>query len=523
MKVRILSLFTICALLFCCVGCKNQGGTGVDEKNPEDINKNKYISIAYNSTDTFNPFTTKTDVNEKMLTLVFDSLIKLDENYVAVNCLAESVEVEGKKCTVTLKNAQFSDGSVVTASDVVYSFNAAKKTSVKYAAQLKSIVLANEVSVNTIEFICEKNDQYMQNLLTFPIIKSNTDDLKNEDNVEIPPIGCGRYIPNADRTELIANNNWHMGIPAVPVIRLISTYDDESLSHVIEIGAVDMYYTDLSDCNILRMSGTRINVTLNNLVFVGMNLGNPILKNVNFRQAISAAINRSKICEEAYYTNALPASGVFNPKWQAVERMQTIQAVSNVDIAVENLGKIGYNIKNGDGYFINSKGEPIAVRLLVNSENQFRVNAAKMIAMQLKASGIKVIIESVSYEQYVTRLNNKQFDLYLAEVKILDNMDVSSILCKGGSVAYGIVEQPVFEGENLENATQNTPSLQNVINGFYKGENTVSDIAAMAISEMPIVPICYRSGILFCSGKAGGYTIAQENDIFYEIDKLIIN
>ena len=523
MKVRILSLLIICALLFGCVGCKNQGGTGPNGENPEDVNKNKYISIAYNSTDTFNPFATKTQVNEKMLALIFDSLIKLDENYIAVNCLAESVEVEGNKCTVTLKNAQFSDGSAVTAADVVYSFNTAKKTSAKYAAQLKSIVSSNEFSVNTVEFICEKNDQYMQNLLTFPIIKANTDNLKNEDNVEIPPIGCGRYIPNADKTELIANNNWHMGIPTVPVIRLISTYDDESLSHVIEIGAVDMYYTDLSDCNILRMSGTRINVTLNNLVFVGINLANPMLNNVNFRQAISAAINRSKICEEAYYTNALPASGVFNPEWEAVERMQTIQPVSNVDIAVENLGKIGYNIKNRDGYFINSKGDPISVRLLVNSENQFRVNAANMIAAQLKTTGIRVIIESVPYEKYVTRLNNKQFDLYLAEVKILDNMDVSSILCRGGSVAYGIVEQPVPEGENLQNAPQNTSSLQNVINGLYKGENTVSDIAAMAISEMPIVPVCYRSGILFCSGKAGGCTEAQENDIFYAVDKLVIN
>ncbi len=523
MKKRILSLLVICALLFGCVGCKNQGGLGTNGENPENNNNNKYISIAYNSTDTFNPFAVKTDVNAKMLALIFDPLVKLDENYNPVNCLAESVTVENNKCTVTIKNARFSDGSAVTAADVVYSFNAAKNTSAGYAAMLGSIVSANEVLPNTVEFICSKKDLYMVNLLTFPIIKAGTDNLKDQDNVEIAPIGSGRYIPNAEKTELIANENWHMGSLSVPKIRLISTYDNESLSHVIEIGAVDMYYTDLSDCNILRMSGSRINVTLNNFVYVGINLGNPMFQNANFRQAISAAVNRSKICEQAYYTNALPATGVFNPKWQLVQSMQTIQTVSNTEIAIENLKKIGYNIKNGDGYFINSKGDPISVRLLVNNENQFRVNAANMISAQLKTAGIKVIIESVPYEQYVARLNNKQFDLYLAEVKILDNMDVSSILCKGGSMAYGIVDLPVAEGETSDTAPQNTSSLENVINGFYSGNNTVSDIAAMAISEMPIVPICYRSGILFRSEKVSGNSVAQENDIFYAIDKLVVN
>ncbi len=523
MASRIMAMLVICALLFGCVGCKNQGGIGNNGDNPSGDGNEKYISIAYNSTDTFNPFAVKTDVNAEMLTLVFDPLIKLDENYNPVNYLAESVTVEGNKCTVVIKSVKFSDGSTVTAADVIYSFNAAKSVSAKYGAALKSIVSVNELAANTLEFICEKNDLYIANLLTFPIIKSGTDNLKDEDNVEITPIGCGRYVPNAERTELIANNSWYMGTPTVPVIRLISSYDDESLSHVIEIGAVDMYYTDLSDCNILRMSGSRINVTLNNLVFVGMNLGNPLLQSADFRQAISAALNRSKICEDAYYTNALPASGVFNPKWQAVQSMQTIQSVSNAEISIEILNKIGYNIKNGDGYFINSKGDPISVRLLVNNDNQFRVNAANMIISQLKAVGIRVVLESVSYEQYLQRLNDKQFDLYLAEVKILDNMDVSSILCKGGSVAYGILDKPTSEGDTAESAPQTASSLEKVINGFYRGENTVSDIAAMAISEMPIVPVCYRSGILFCSEKAKGCTLAQENDIFYTVDKLVIN
>ncbi len=511
---RILSLITALALVFCLCGC-SKGGTLNSGENGGTAVSGKTVSLAYNATDSFNPYAAKSQVNRLISTLIYDSLIKIDENYEPVYVLAESISVSGNVCTVKIKSALFTDSSVVTADDVVYSFNAAKNAGGRYAAMLAGITAVEKTDSSTVKFICKKNDPYIANLLTFPIIKVGTDNLKNEDNISLPPTGSGRYILDSARECLKANPTYYGGEPQVKTIRLIDAQGSEALSHVIDIGAIDMYYTDLSDCNILRMSGERTNVRLNNLVFVGVNLNNPQLDNSYLRQALSAAINRAKICEDAYFTSAVPATGVFNPAWQAISSMQTILSSPNLNITIENLNKIGYNSKSTMGYFVNSSGKELSFSLLVNEENQFRGSAADMIAVSLKAAGINVTVERVPFSEYQSRLSSGRFDLYLGETNILDNMDISALLCNGGSMAYGLKKvTSTATGENGEAVIQAPDHLEAAINAFYTGNGTIKDIAAIAISEMPIIPICYRMGILFCSDNIGGVTTAYESDIY---------
>ena len=521
-RIFALILALCCVTAFC--GCSGKEGGQTDEEDDAGTAAGEsYISIAYSNTDSFNPYTAKNSLNRDLATLLFDPLFKVDEKFNPLNVLADGGEVSGKDCRVTIKSAAFSDGAPVTAQDVVYSFNAAKRNSSKYAAQLATVTSAKAENDKTVVFSCNKTDSYILNLLTFPIIKAGSDELKNEDHVSLPPIGCGRYILNAEQTALLKNEHWYGGEIKVNEIRLVNAPDEESLSHSVEIGAVDMYYTDLSDCNILRMSGNRFNVTLNNLVYVGVNLKSNLLKNTYMRQAISAALNRERICETAYFTNAVPATGVFNPTWEPVKTIQSIQTTSNSEISIENLKKIGYNDKSSAGYFVNANGSEISVRLLVNKENSFRNNAAQLIVSQLASVGIKVILESVPYKDYLKRLEEGRFDLYLAEVNILDNMDVSELLCEGGSVAYGIKYDKDTQATDTDKTVTPVATLRQVIEGFYSGTNDVSDIAAMAISEMPIIPVCYRTGIMFCSNKVGTDVDCYSSDIFYSVDKLTIN
>lgn len=516
--LSLLMCFVLC-LALCCCGEKENNPT---DNGDADINQSVYvgdgISLAYNAADSFNPYKTKTELNGLLCTLLYDSLVLLDNEYNAVNVLAESITTDAEICTVKLKSVKFSDGTLLTAADVIYSFNLAKSSS-SYSARLSSIIEAVAENDRTITFKCSRKDAYVVNLLTFPIIKRESDLLKNEDNVELPPIGCGRYYLNDELNGLTANTSHYSGEASIKSVKLINTPDQEALSHAIEIGAVDMYYTDLSDCNILRMSGTRVNTQLNNLVYIGINLDNPILKNDYMRQGLSAALNRQKICEDAYYTNAVAATGVYNPAWKAVKGIQSIQITSKSDISIANFKKMGYNRIDNVGYFANANNDIITFRLLVNSENSFRNNAARLISEQLAAVGIKVIIDSVPYSQYVARLNAKQFDLYLAEININENMDLSPLLCSGGSAAYGI---PATKTDTSAEENQGI-ALEQVVNGSYNGVNNISDIAALAVSQMPIIPVCYRTGILFCSNEIENPSVSLIGDIYGVLSRLVLN
>ena len=89
-------------------------------------------------------------------------------------------------------------------------------------------------------FELSKHDPYFASLLTFPIIKKGSDELKNEDNVEIEPICSGRYI-FSHKDDCLIKNPYHFGEVITDKISLVNAPDSESVEHYVEIGATDFY------------------------------------------------------------------------------------------------------------------------------------------------------------------------------------------------------------------------------------------------------------------------------------------
>ena len=157
-----------------------------------------------------------------------------------------------------------------------------------------------------------------------------------------------------------------------------------------------------------------------------------------------------------------------------------------------------------------------------------RVSAAELIASQLKESGIHITVIKLSYKEYIKRLKKGEFDLYLAEINVTENMDLSQLVLPGGSAAYGINDvtekekETEEETEESEEASQSQPqellSCANVINGFYNGENSIGDVAVTLQSDMPFIPVCYRTGVLFCNENIENANTASQSDIYFSIE-----
>lgn len=498
-------------------------------ESTEEIKSGRnYLTLLYSAADSFNPYTLKTDVNRQISKLLYEPLVKVSNEYEPVNALASTVSVGGKVCTVSLKNAKFSDGTAVLAEDVVYSYNLAKQSSTVYAQKLYEVESAS-VENGKILFKLSKNDPYFANVLDFPIIKKDSDTKTDSDSVSLPPIGCGRFKLNDSKNGLVLNEGYYSKINNIKEIRLINAPDAESVAHYTEIGAADMYFTEISDGNITRMSGIRKEVNLNNLVFIGINQNYAPLDNRSLRHAISSAVDRMKLCERAYYNNAVAANGFFHPQWKEAGSVQNLEIQSNKEITVENLEEIGYNKLNSQGIRVNSNGTPLKFTLMVNSENRIRVLAANTVAEQLKSMGIDIAIVEKSYDQYISALQSGSFQLYLGEVKFTDNMDVSQLFMKDGSVAYGLPkvketeksEESVSE-EKEEEKTKATTS-QAVLEEFYKGNATVKDVAAVLQTEMSVVPLCYRTGVLFYNSSIKNVNNSALSDIYFSIESYLIN
>ena len=534
MKRLKITAIVLSALIFLS-GCRAKpDGTSSSAEPPtavEAAGSRNYLTMLYSAADTFNPYTAATNINRQLCRLLYEPLLKTDNSYNISYSLAQSAEVKGKECTVTLKSRYFSDGSALTADDVVYSFNLAKKSNTEYAYKLYEALSATVRDSKTVVIKLDRADPYFANTLDFPIIKKGSDTRTDADGVTHPPIGCGRFKLNDSEDKLITNEHDPGKDRMIKEIRLINAPDSDAVGHYVEIGAADMYYSDISDGNILRMSGKKVNINLNHLIYIGANLSDEQLSLNALRQAISSGLDRKEICRDGYFNNALPANGFFNPAWEAVKSVQNINLQANKEITVENLEEIGYNKLDSAGVRTNGAGKKLKFELLVNKENRLRVTAARIIAKRLSEYGISVNVAEKSFADYTAALSSGNFQLYLAEVAITPNMDISSLITEGGSAAYGIKKPEKKADEKTEQtgSTESTASeaeqteeqnltAAELVSGFYAGTNTLADLSSVLQTEMPVIPLCYRTGVLFYNDKIENVNNSSCSDIYFSID-----
>lgn len=508
--ICVLLCLSMCFSLVCCKSSDKNTSSNSTDKNAVTL-KNEEISLIYSSADSFNPYSAATKYNRELSHLLYDPLIVCDNGFNPVYRLASSAKIEGNTCTVKLKTAQFSDGSPVTAEDVIYSYNAAKKSNTIYAAELYEVVSVS-ASGDEIVFTLSQTDPYFLNLLDFPIIKASSDGIKNSDGVELAPVGAGRYYVDSNMNILLRNDNYYGKLGEVSKINLINAPDEISATHYVEVGATDIYYADESVGNIARMSGKRADVNTNNFVYIGINSAYGQLSNSLLRYAISSAINRTEICHSAYFDNATPASGFFNPQIKETSAAQSLKIESDMQITIENLGKMGYN-KLNQGFYCNDSGNHITLTLLVNADNLSRVAAAKLIASECKLCGIEINVIERSYSEYISLLSSGNFQLYLGEIMVLNNMDLSSLVVSGGSAAYGV---GTIIDENTGQAGKTVCAL--MVDKYKKGECMLSDLAGAFLSEMPQIPVCYRKGMLFYTSRIKNKAKPSCSDIFFSFE-----
>ena len=523
MKIkRIIALLLSICMLFLC-GCGKNGPSGANDGNLTGL-KTESANLLYCANDTFNPYTLTTKVNMELCQLLFEPLVTLSNNFEPIYRLAESAVQDGKVWSVKLKHAKFSDESLVSADDVIYSFNLAKKCDV-YSSSLSHVSSAVKDG-EKVNFNLSYNDPFFINLLTFPIIKAESDKITDADSVLFPPIGAGPYVLNDEKTKLGLNPNYYSSPARFGTINLVNAPDKDSVGHYVEVGATDFYYADILDGTIFRMDGKKLTVNQNRLVYIGMNMRMSVFKEPKVRYCLSAAIDREKISKNAYYSNALPAESPLNPAFLSEDNYKTLETKANTKIAIENLEQIGYNILDNSGFRKNNAGRTLEFTLLINADNVYQQEASKIIVSDLREVGIRVTVRALDYENYLSALNSGSFQLYLAEVKVNNNFDLSELIVPGGKCAFGIAgkaqtqesETPEnAETQSTENAMQSTVinnDLTDLVKRYENGTVTISQLVSAVSSQMPFIPVCYRTGILFYNSKIEGINNASSSDLF---------
>jgi len=189
MKKIVIPFVLVFALFFSACNLSLPDIPDNDTTTPEEAERAylpREINLAFNQNDSLNPFTAKTNLNLSIMPLLYDSLVRINEDYILRNNIARSITVSDNIYTIIINGGiKFSDGSDLGAEDVVYSLNRARQSGYfsRFLTNVSRVSLVNRIKL---EITLNSPDVFFPYNLTVPIIKNGS----SNSNV---PIGSGRF------------------------------------------------------------------------------------------------------------------------------------------------------------------------------------------------------------------------------------------------------------------------------------------------------------------------------------------
>lgn len=421
--------------------------------------------------------------SRKAAMLLYDSPVKLTTTFEAQPALV-TVSGSGAQWTLTVREGvQFSDGSRLTAQDIDDSLTMAMAEGSYYRSQLTNIA-SHSVSDNTVQVTLNTADALFANLLTFPVAKQSGGSY----------IGTGRYRFSAQGEEgvTLSRNTAYWGEAAsIEQIELISLEKKDVAVYSLKLGSIDCLYIEGASSDITNLSASSYPVISNQLLFLGANPNRTATANAAVRQAISKAIDRTYLIETSLTTSAQPSNLPVHPGFSLLGA----PAVETRDLAAAQQLLTDAGLTGED--------TALSLTLLYSTDGADRTQTANQIAAQLGEAGITVTLDGRAGEDYFAALEAGSYDLYLGEILLGDDMDLSHLWTQGERYGYG-----VKPSQQLLAAYQTA---------FSTGEGWDS-FAQLFLQEYPLIPLAFRNGTFCFSREFSLDVLAVRSDLFYNID-----
>jgi len=312
-----------------------------------------------------NPLLAITDADRDLTALTYAGLMGLDDNGTLIPVLAESYEIspDGKQYTFVLReNARFSDGTAVTAGDVVYTVEKAQDPALKSPEYADwSGVRAEAVDARTVRFTLSKAYAPFLGVTVLGILPSHLwQGVSNEEfpfsTLETNPVGAGPFkVQSVSRNNqglitnytLSSNAYYALGRPYLDTIRFNFYARTEDLANAVKNESIDSSYGVPADNALTapysRVFGVFFNASQNQL-----------FSKIEVRKALSFAVDRDNIVKNVLGGYASPVLGPVPPGSGIIETPVPTNA-HPVEDAAAVLEKAGWTYDSATRAWKNGK------------------------------------------------------------------------------------------------------------------------------------------------------------------------
>lgn len=365
-----------------------------------------------NAPSNFDPRVGTDEASQKIHQLLYNHLVRIDDNLQVVPELAETLtNPEPTKYVATLRRGvRFHDGRELTARDVAFTFGSLIDPNFVSARKgaYRLVQSVRAVDDYTVEFTLKEAFGSFPINLVMGIVQDGS-----PASIAQKPIGTGpyRFVSYAadDRVVLEANRDYWNGAPANDGVVLKVVPDETMRGLEMRKASADMVVNDLAPDVIHTLLGegkvaikTAIGV---DYAYVGFNMRDPLLKDARVRQAIGFAIDREAIVQYLRRGMARVASGVIPPlSWAFAD--DTFKFTHDPARARQLLDEAGYPDRDGDG------GQPrLRLTLKTSTSEVYRVQAA-VIQRDLANVGIELELRSMEFATLSSDIAKGNVQLY---------------------------------------------------------------------------------------------------------------
>lgn len=457
----------------------------------------KELSLAYDPEADLHPITTGSPVNRMLVTLIYEGLFALDEALSPYPVLAESAECNGSATVWTIAVKQgivFSDGTPLELSHVVDSLNRARKSGF-YAARLSDVTSVREKDGKIVISLSAANGNF-PTLLDIPIV------LEREG--EPAPLGTGRYRYAQGENGLYLLMNYNReGKPPYESIGLCRAVGTSGRISAFSSGGASVMLTDFTSpyepgysCDYEQWDYATTDLLYIGFKCVGSPCAEPLV-----RQAFARAFDRAALVGGSLAGYGDPAVLPL-PDWHADWYGEAAETLSfNLEEAAQCLTMAGY-VKQEDGLLYREK-KPLAVTLAVNSDNPCKVAAAELLAGNLADLGVTVTVNKLLWQDYLTALAAGTFDLYLGEVRMTADFDITELIL--GDLNYGRYDPIMLT--DLIAARKGTVGAARTV--------ACRNLWNIYAVEVPVAPLCFMRESMLVRWEARLVPTPQYHDPFF--------
>lgn len=442
----------------------------------------------------WDPYVGSKSGNMTLAPLVYEGLYELDESfdYHPVLAKAATVSEDGLVWTVTLRGGvTFSNGQALNAAMAALAVNAARGEKSVYRARLAGVKSVTAQEGETLVFTLAAPNARFPALLDFPIA------LVGEEGVW----GTGPYV--VKESCLVRRSGWWRGLElALDEIPLLEIKDADALVAAFNATLLSLAADDPLGSAALGYAGNYQSweYATSSMLYLGFQCGRGPCKSPEFRQAVSRAVDRAGLVDQALAGHATPAA-LPAPAGSVLYDAQAAKALAwDPDGAGQTLDELGYAL-NEEGQRFSGR-QALKLALLVNADNLFQEAAGQKVAAYLGQLGVQVEVRALSWEEYKKALDRGEFDLYLAECRMTGDLDPSPFLTRGSGLYYG-----GFQDKELIAALAQARQTGEWA-AFY----------ALWVQSAPLAALCFKNAQMLTQwGQVTGAAPTQGN-LFYRFE-----